>query len=156
MSVDVNRSEFLCPLCKSLSNTLIAHVPPPAHASSLHRLPPAVGDEMFVQDSDVTVDGEVDLVERLATADGLAGWVLLEEHGGVGVGRVRREVATGSSPMDVDGGRWGADGRGKRMNKIRVRCCTRPALLFSFRKGGGGLKVKNSVTLRDIDFTRYI
>lgn len=35
MSVDVNRLEFLCPLCKSLSNTVIAHVPPIAHASAL-------------------------------------------------------------------------------------------------------------------------
>ncbi|CAN0420015.1 unnamed protein product, partial [Hapterophycus canaliculatus] len=34
MSVDVQRSEFFCPLCKSLSNTLIAHVPPVARASA--------------------------------------------------------------------------------------------------------------------------
>ncbi|CAN0453962.1 unnamed protein product, partial [Laminaria digitata] len=34
MSVDVDRSEFFCPLCKSLSNTLVAHVPKASHASA--------------------------------------------------------------------------------------------------------------------------
>ncbi|CAN0205849.1 unnamed protein product [Ectocarpus sp. 4 AP-2014] len=91
MSVDVNRAEFFCPLCKSLSNTLIAHIPPVAQASTLsssNSNPTPVSNATGSATSTGSAnDAEAErrAVERLSTADGLAEWVLLEEDGGAGV-----------------------------------------------------------------------
>ena len=119
MSVDVNRSEFFCPLCKNLSNTLIAHIPQGAHASNLFPPAPGVGTTVIAGGADDPSDGapnsreqqqqqqhrqEEDVVERLSTADGLAEWVLLEEDGGLGVaGAMGREGGGGEQDdMEVD------------------------------------------------------
>ena len=65
---------------------------------------------------------EMVAVEKLSTADGLAGWVLLKEDGGAGVGGGGEEEEEGAEeeewrrdPMEVDGEEnGGGDGKGKR------------------------------------------
>lgn len=154
--MDVNRAEFFCPLCKSLSNTLIAHVPPPVHAAAVvaanarNRIGSGDGvenddnncdrGEVGATDPAVTPANERVMVERLATAEGLAGWVLLEEDGGVGAGvavaRARRVCEGGNGWVGggeekaaaggggADGGADGSagvkgEGEGKRIEKAK-------------------------------------
>lgn len=130
MSVDVNRSEFFCPLCKSLSNTLIAHVPRGAHASTLARSG-VIGEDAPTAPEHKPRQHQVreeDVVERLATAEGLAEWVLLEEDGGVGVvgvgGRDDMDVEDAGfvGRGDVVGGRGieKGNGRKERMAMLQV------------------------------------
>ena len=108
MSVDVHRSEFFCPLCKSLSNTLIAHVPPAAQASTLSS--GGGGSD---------AEAERRAVRRLGTADGLARWVLLEEDGGEGVAAGGGGDGGDAMELDCEGGgdgggdAAGVDGKGK-------------------------------------------
>lgn len=124
--MDVERSEFFCPLCKSLSNTLIAHIPRGAHASTLARRE----DDLTASEQQQHQVREEDVVERLATAEGLAKWVLLEEDGGVGVvgvgGRDDMDVEDAGfvGRGDVVGGRGVEKGKGngrkERMAMLQV------------------------------------
>lgn len=138
-------------MCKSLSNTLIAHIPPSAHASAIVNNPAAVAANSVRSSSSLGAGGgnsggvlpeagkrdtcctsptaavtERSLVERLASADGLAEWVLLQEHGGAGADTLPASspspgsCAAGGVPMEVDdeerelkpGRAAGAEGKG--------------------------------------------
>lgn len=92
-------------------------MPPAACASALSSSSPDLGGDdpgsIQLDPTGTATDKrrESRMLERLATADGLAEWVLLEEDGGLGIGGYGVEgTETGRDPMDVDDGSSGDSG----------------------------------------------
>ncbi|CAM9966262.1 unnamed protein product, partial [Discosporangium mesarthrocarpum] len=88
MSVDVTRGEHFCPLCKSLSNILVPHVPPSTHASALVKNHPH-GPARSPGQGQGKWAGPASRVlsDQLSSAEGLADWLSLPSFRRGGSGR---------------------------------------------------------------------